>query len=159
MKASEIKLWPEYFTENDWPEGVLENLDSHVLTDCVFPLRRGSGIPMWPSAYAPAHVRFDGNEDNQHYAVGRLSQATDMHCKTYRNMIALMVDAEKNEHIGGVGIYFDTNTPMIHVDRYETRGKKLTWMRTANKKYIYKENNPVIFYKELANQLNLKGVQ
>ena len=114
--CTEIKLWPEQFTVNDWPDGVMVNMDYRVLTDMVFPLRRVSNIPMWPSALADAHVRFGGKPENQHYAHGRLSQATDMHCKTHKQMVELMTHAEKLAHVGGVGIYFDTNTPMIHVD-------------------------------------------
>ena len=157
MKASDIGLFHPKFKKTDWPEGVLDLIDARVLTDLVFPLRQESGIPMWPSAYFDAHVRKTGSSMHSIEKTG-LSNATDIHCKTISQMIQLMDLAESMPKVGGVGIYFDTYTPMIHLDRFDVRGKKLTWIRTKASDYVYKQSHPIEFYRTLAHQLELKGL-
>lgn len=157
MKASEITLWHPKFSPSDFPDGVLELMDARVLTDLVFPLRQSSKIPMWGSALFEAHVRMSGNSMHSIERTG-LSNATDLHCKTYKQMIQLMDEAEQMPKVGGVGIYFDTKTPMIHLDRFDVRGKKLTWLRTINGDYVYKQNDPIAFYKSLTDNLIKKGL-
>jgi hypothetical protein len=76
-----------------------------------------------------------------------------MHVSTIANMISAMNTAESIDEIGGIGIYFDTNTPLIHIDRRKAR---LVWLRyTENDKqvYLYRENDRAKFYKKLGELL------
>ncbi len=152
MKASEIKLWPAQFTVNDWPDGVLDKMDANLLIDCIFPLRKLSNIPMWPSSLYGAHIRSKGKSQHS-IEGGRLATATDMHVSTISRMIEVMVIADSVDSIGGIGIYFDTNTPMIHID---SRKEKLMWLCYEHKDervYLYRENNYELFYQKLGELL------
>lgn len=151
-KASALTAFHPKFTKSDWPEGVLDFMDADVLTKAVFPLRDQSGVPMWPSSLFGAHIRREGNSMHSTKGDTRLALATDMHVSTIANMLKAMYNAEKIPEIGGIGIYFDTNTPLIHVDLRPTR---LVWLRTSKGEYVYRENNPVVFYETLATELEL----
>lgn len=150
--AAEIENWPDSFRPNEWPENTLQFMSRDLFVHAVFPLRAASGIPMWPSRLAEAHVRkFGASEHSTGYG-SRLSTATDMHVKTYHDLILVMKYADKMELIGGIGIYFDTNSPMFHID---TRKDKLMWIRTNKGEYIYREDDPVLFYTTLGKELQL----
>lgn len=155
--AEDITHWPTFFKPTEWPEGTLKHMTASLFENCVFPLRRNCGFSMWPSSLFDAHVRIGGNPKNRHtYIEGKkLSDATDLHVKTYANMVKSMVQADRIVTIGGIGVYFDTNTPMIHVDN---RPERLAWLRTAKGEYVYRENDPVRFYKVLGAELAAKGV-
>ena len=148
-KASSIKNWPSTFKFTDWPKGTLFYMSESVIHS-VFKLRNKSLIPMWPSSIFDAHVRHTGNSRHSTKNKTRLSDATDMHVGTVENMIRVMAVAESLPCIGGIGIYFDTNTPMIHIDNRQDR---LVWIRTSNGKYIYRENDYVKFYSVLAEEI------
>ncbi len=150
MKASDIIDFHEKFKKSDWPESVLDKMNSNVLIDGVFVLRDESGIPMWPSALAAAHVREDGNSRHSTQSGTRLSDATDMHVSSYYKMIEVMLYADNIDAIGGIGIYFNTNTPMLHLDMREG---SLLWLCTKNGEYIYRENDIVKFYDALGKEL------
>lgn len=150
MKANELVGWPVAFHPDEWPEGTLDRMDATVMTKAIWPLRALANIPMWPSKLVAGHVRTSGSTKSQHYAVGRLSTATDMHVSSLANMLKVMEAAETISDIGGIGIYFDTNTPMLHLD---VRSKRLTWLRTKDGKYVYKENDIIKFYVTLGEQL------
>jgi len=154
MNALEIEEWPAQFKASDWPEGVLKSMSAKLFTDCVFALRNRSSIPMWPSALPQAHVRVEGNSQHSTRGGFRLSTATDLHVATYARMISAMGYAERIPAIGGVGIYFNTNTPMIHIDMRIT---PLTWLRTKDGVYIYRESDPIKFYITLAEELKKAG--
>ena len=51
---------------------------------------------------------------------------------------------------GGIGIYFDTNKPLIHID---SRKGRLMWLcykeEDGERVYLYRENDAVKFYKKL----------
>jgi len=153
MIASNIKDWANQFKPGDWPAGVLDKMDSLILTDIIFPLRIKSGIAMWPSAYYDAHIRETGTSQHS-IECGRLSTATDMHVATITKMMRVMAVAETILEIGGIGVYFDTNTPMLHLD---ARKNRLVWLRYKNEfgelKYLYRENDYVKFYKKLGGLL------
>ena len=154
MLVKDIVDWPKEFSPMEWPGNVLSHMDSKVLTDVLFPLRQRTGIPMSPSQLPAAHVRTDGSKRSQHYAVGRNSTATDMTCGTIDEMIDLMHHAEVIESCGGVGVYFDTYNPLIHLD---TRSTKFTWLVRTNKQgyreYIYKQVNPKLFTEILNEEI------
>ena len=65
-------------------------------------------------------------------------------------MLFVMEQAEQINDIGGIGIYFDTKTPMIHIDM---RPKRLVWLRTKTGEYVYKCNDIIGFYRVLADEL------
>lgn len=150
--AKDIIKWPVKFKPEDWPGNTLQHMSRELFIRGVFPLRAESGIPMWPSQLAAAHVREDGKSQHSTNFYTRLSQATDMHVKSYENLISIMAVADKMELIGGIGLYFDTHTPMFHIDM---RKDKLMWIRTKAGKYIYRENNHIEFYIELGKELQL----
>jgi uncharacterized protein YcbK (DUF882 family) len=109
---------------------------------------------MWPSALAEAHVRDSGKSQHSTNGGERLSSATDMHLETISLMIASMAVAESIDAIGGIGIYFNTNTPMIHID---TRPDRLVWLcykdNSGKLVYLYRENDYAKFYKKLGELL------
>ena len=149
IKASTIKHWPKVFSFDDWPKGSLLYMSESIIHS-VFKLRNKSLIPMWPSHLFGAHVRHEGNSRHSTKNKTRLSDATDMHVSTIENMIRVMAVAESLPCIGGIGIYFDTNTPMIHIDN---RMQRLLWLRTSNGEYVYRENDYVKFYQVLAEEI------
>ena len=65
MKASQLKAWPSNIQPHEWPKGTLDHMDADLFTDCVFPLRKKSGIPMTPSPLFAAHVRNDESGSQQ----------------------------------------------------------------------------------------------
>lgn len=160
LTAADIQNWPAHLNAEEWPDGVLERMNIKVHTDIIFPMRINTNVPMWPSKLYEAHVRDEGRSQHSTSRKGcnGLSDATDMHCSSYRQLVELMDWAEDEALVGGVGIYFDTRSPMIHVDRFATRGKKLTWLRSSAGEYIYKQADPVKFYHQLSEELKLKGV-
>ena len=159
MKASEIKSWPKNLSPTEWPNGALDQMDATLFTDCVFPLRKLSGIPMTPSPLLGAHVRSDGNSQHSTKGGTRPSTATDIHVSSISRMVAMMNYAEQLPAIGGVGIYFDTNTPLVHID---SRKNRLVWIaRTGEdgqREYIYRENDPIVFYKVLGEEIKKAGL-
>lgn len=151
--ATMVNFGGTKFKPTDWPEGVLEYMECGPIC-ALFVLRTLSGIPMWPSALAKAHVRFTGSKTSAHYAnkeTGELSQGTDMHVKTHESLAKLLRVVPQVTLIGGFGIYFNTNTPMFHID---TRPEPLWWIVTSAGDYIYYENGPEKFYKVLAEELS-----
>lgn len=153
MKAINIKDWPNQFEAGDWPDKVLDKMDSLVLTEIIFPLRAMSGIAIWPSAFYGSHIRETGTSQHS-IEGGRLSTATDMHVATIDKMLRVMAYAESMPSVGGIGIYFNTNTPMLHLDG---RKGRLVWLCYEVGKgkpiYLYRENDPIKFYKKLGELL------
>lgn len=154
MKASNIKQWISYFSADEWPAGALDEMDADLFNDCVFPLRNLSGVPMWPSSLLAAHVRPNGTSRHSTQGGTRLSYATDLHVNSIGRMIKVMNFAESIPAIGGIGIYFNTNTPMVHIDK---RPNRLVWLCYENEQgetiYLYRENDAVKFYKKLGELL------
>lgn len=160
MKASQLKTWPSNIQPHEWPKGTLDHMDADLFTDCVFPLRKKSGIPITPSSLYGAHVRHD-DSGSRHSTKEetRLADATDLHVSSISRMVALMNYAESIPAIGGIGIYFDTNTPLVHIDK---RPNRLVWLccqewnKTTEKwerVYLYRENDPIKFYQKLGELL------
>lgn len=160
MKATLIKNWPHNVQPNEWPVGALEWMDADLFTDCVFPLRKMSGIPITPSSLVAAHVRHDDSGSRHSTKLrARMSDATDLQVSTISRMVALMNYAEQIPAIGGIGIYFDTNTPLVHIDG---RPNRLVWLcytevdvntNEHKRVYLYRENDPVLFYVKLGELL------
>jgi hypothetical protein len=154
MKASKITAWPSNMQPHEWPAGTLDHMDADLFTDCAFPLRKLSGIPMTPSSLYGAHVRHD-DSGSRHSTKEktRLSDATDLHVSSIGRMIAAMLTAEQIPAIGGIGIYFDTNTPLIHIDKRPNRLVWLCYTENGKRVYLYRENDAVKFYKKLGDLL------
>lgn len=154
MKISEIKNWPSYLGLHEFPGEAAEWMDARLMTEIVFPLRETSGVPMWPSKLERAHVRHEAS-DSQHSTQNKteLSRATDFHVRDYESLVKMMALLEQNEAVGGIGLYFDTNTPMFHVDLMASRGLRLVWVRTRAGDYVYRENGYKVFYETLAQEL------
>jgi hypothetical protein len=154
MKASKITAWPSNMQPHEWPAGTLDHMDADLFTDCAFPLRKLSGIPMTPSSLYGAHVRHD-DSGSRHSTKKetRLSDATDLHVSSIGRMIAAMLTAEQIPAIGGIGIYFDTNTPLIHIDKRPNRLVWLCYTENGKRVYLYRENDAVKFYKKLGDLL------
>ncbi len=149
MKASDIRKWPSNLKPHEWPEGTLDHMDSYLFTAVVFPTRERAKVAMWPSKLYGAHVRTEGSSCHSTQGGTRLSYATDMHVKTHADMMTVFNELQANKYVGGIGLYFDTNTPMIHMD---TRARRLMWLRVEGE-YIYAHKDPVRFYKELGKAL------
>ena len=154
MKASQLQNWPQNMQPHEWPGGTLKHMDADLFTDCVFPLRQKSGTPMVPSSLYEAHVR-DDESDSQHNTKGgtRLVTATDLQVSSYGRMIHVMNTAEQIPAIGGIGIYFDTNKPLIHIDSRKGRLMWLCYKEDGERVYLYRENDAVKFYKKLGDLL------
>ena len=150
MNASMITNWPSNLSPSEWPEGTLKHMDHLLFTNAVFPLREKSGIPMMPSSLFEAHVRYEGKSRHSTSFGARLSDATDFHVSTIDKMLIMMDVAESIDTIGGIGIYFDTNTPMVHID---VRPNRLVWLRTKAGEYVYKANGHIKFYRALGDEL------
>ncbi|AFV51106.1 hypothetical protein MS_027 [Vibrio phage VPMS1] len=149
MKASELQPWPENMQPHEWPKGTLDCMNAALFTRIVFPTRKAAGVAMWPSSLYGAHVRPDGNSRHSTKGGTRLSDATDMHVKSHRDMILVFNALQANKEVGGIGLYFDTNTPMIHMDN---RSQRIMWLRVEGE-YIYAHKDQVRFYKELGKVL------
>ena len=152
MNANNLNAWHHKFKPSDWPDGTLGQMSSTLFTGCVFPLRSQSGVPMWPSKLFEAHVRSNGNSQHSTQGSTRLSRATDMHVSTIVDMLTVFNSALSIKAIGGIGIYFDTNTPMFHIDE---RADRLVWLRTKKGEYVYMQNDIIKFYKVLASELSV----
>ena len=154
MKATEIRNWPVAFQPSEWPEGVLNHMHANVFM-ALFKLRTLSTVPMVPSSLASAHVRHSGASMHSTQGNMRLSTATDMHVKTVSDLLRVMIAADAEQDITGFGMYFDTNTPMFHIDT--GRPSRLMWIAFKNAKgereYLYRENDRVKFYKKLGELL------
>jgi hypothetical protein len=156
VQASELPLshWHPSIKPSEFPDGVLEHMCAHLLTNGLFPLRTLSGVPMSPSSLYGAHVRHDnGRSRHCTHNKTRLSTATDFHVKDHQHLLKVFDTAQRIPAIGGIGLYFDTNRPMVHID---TRKDKLAWVRyqvDGKERYVYRENNAVVFYQTLGGLL------
>lgn len=154
VKAIDIPEWHSKFKPNEFPDGVLEWLDARILTNVLFPLRDLAGIPLKPSKLVRAHVRSEvGGSQHCTNAGTRLSTAIDIHVADFEQMLKVVALAEDIPEVGGIGMYFDTNTPMIHLDLKEVRGRRLLWIRDKNGKYHYRENGHIKFVEVLQSLL------
>lgn len=157
MKATKYTGWTKQIKASEMPDNTLEYMDARIFSDIIIPLREGTNIPMWPSSLTRAHVRHEHGKGAHHTNdKSNLAYGTDWHSKTYSNILRIANYLETMASVGGIGIYFNTNTPMFHVDLHSFRGKRLMWLVTSTGEYIYRENNPIAFYIELGKQLETK---
>lgn len=153
-KAIDIPKWHDKFKPSEFPDGVLKWMDARILTEVLFPLRDLSDIKLRPSKLPRAHVRQEvGGSQHSTKAGTRLSTAIDIHVDTYEEMLKIVALAEDIPAIGGIGMYFDTNTPMLHLDLKDVRGRRLVWIRDKSGKYHYRENGYIKFVEVLQNLL------
>jgi uncharacterized protein YcbK (DUF882 family) len=147
--------WIREFSPDEWPDNVTEQMSPTLFHKGLFPLRQLSGIPMTPSQLAAAHVRTEGQSRHSTHGGTRLSDATDIHVGTTQAMLNVFTQAQRIEDVGGIGIYFDTNRPMFHIDM---RPERLLWHRTKEGHYIYLSDSAttyeaIRFYHSLANEI------
>ena len=154
MKASILNTWPSNMKPHEWPKGTLQHMSAGLFTDCIFPLRVVSGVPMSPSPLFEAHVRSDNSNSRHNVKNDRLSDATDMQVSTVKRMLKVMIAAETINAIGGIGIYFDTHKPTIHIDQRKIRLVWLAYKENGKRVYLYRENDPVKFYIKLGELLS-----
>lgn len=141
--------WPKAFKRTEWPSNSVDYMSEELFNLALFPLREQSGVPMWPSKLFDAHVRYTGTSQHSTNGGARKSTATDMHVKTKAELAKVFTHAMRIPAIGGIGLYFDTNVPMFHID---TREKFAAWLRVDGE-YIYLNADPVRFYKTLGEYL------
>lgn len=156
MRAENIPdaNWSKYFKKHEFPTGVLKYLNAEILLKGLFPLRERANIPLIPSKLYRAHVRHE-NGKSLHCTCNyvRLSTATDFHVKNHDELLKVFYECLKIDHIKGIGLYFDTNTPMIHID---SRKEDLFWLRYKEKNkqiYVYMQNDYIFFQKTLTRLL------
>lgn len=140
----------EHFTASEWPEGTLEHMNQLVF-DALFELRSRVDCPMTPSNLARAHVRHEPSfSRHSTNSMKRLADATDVFLGKPENAHHVLVAARSIPEIGGIGIYFGKNQGvMLHID---TRDDKLDWVWVQSK-YIYLQNDPVLYYATVAGEL------
>lgn len=141
----------ESFSPGEWPDGVLDDMDSNLFHNGLFPLREQFGHSMTPSPLPEGHVRQKGTSRHSIQNGTRQSDATDQFIESSADVVAKFLRvAQRIKAIGGIGAYFDTKpSVMIHIDM---RPERLLWIRVGGD-YIYEPNDPAFFYRELANQL------
>lgn len=147
--------WIKEFKKEDWPEGAVDQMEERLFNDILFPLRQISRVPMWPSSLLGAHIRESGNSRHSTKGGTRKSDATDMHVGNYVRMMMVYNAAQTIDAIGGIGVYFNTNTPMFHVDGREDR---LIWVRRRNGEYVYWNKHSSLkdqaaYYRALSEEL------
>jgi hypothetical protein len=124
------------------------------MEDILFDLRQQSGVPMWPSKLERAHVRHEAcSSQHSTHEQTVLSKATDFHVSTHERLLKVFEFLKRNPKAGGIGIYFDTHTPMFHVDLMEERGERLVWIRDKAGNYVYDVNGYETFYRALGECL------
>ena len=166
MRASKLNFHGQRFNPEEWPLGVLDQMDARVIS-ALFEVRNNLPVncPLFPSPVYGAHVRKDQSSMSRHNIIDvvnngtRLSDATDFFCK---REFASMVWFEVLKHpaINGVGIYqnslFKGSTDdytMIHIDT-RSRHDKAMWVAlrdSPSDQFIYYSinNNRERFFKGL----------
>jgi hypothetical protein len=154
MKASDFNGWTSKIKKTEMPGDTICYMDSAVFSDVIIPLRNESGIPIRPSSLTRAHVRHEiGRGAHCTNNKSNLSSGTDWHTSSYTNLMSVINHLEQMESVGGIGIYFNTNSPMFHADLMSFRGSRLMWLVDTNGKYFYRENDRVLFYIKLGELL------
>ena len=125
----------EHFGPHEWPAGALAHMDPRVIIQ-LDAFRDAYGATVAPSKLLAGHVRFEGSKTSRHYAVDRMADATDVHLDDLRKGF---FTALHQGVWGGIGIYLDTNEPMMHLDLRPYSGLPLVWVRDGGEyKYGYK---------------------
>jgi len=147
--------WISEFSPSEWPSDCTQDMEPSLFTDCLFPLRINSGVPMTPSPLLEAHVRNKGESRHSLRGGRRKSDASDLFIGTNRQDVARVLrEAFRIGQIGGFGLYPTTQLDgkrnvMIHIDH---RPERLVWLRVGDD-YIYEVSDPPFFYAELSRQL------
>ncbi|MBE0505885.1 MAG: hypothetical protein IBX50_04085 [Marinospirillum sp.] len=138
------------FKPSEWPGDATEHMNPDLFNE-LFLLR--DLVPSWcsmrPSPVYGAHVRPDGSSRHSTNGNSRLSDATDLFASW--KAVWLIWQQACRMDFGGIGLYLDTQLggkqmPMIHLDM---RKNRVMWVR-HNGQYYYYENDPVIFFKIIA---------
>lgn len=159
MRASKLDFTDSRFTQKEFPEGVLEEMDASVI-QALLDVR--ASIPMdhflYPSPLYGAHVRDDGSGSRHNTRGGRLSDATDFFC--LRGQLALVVQTiGKHPKINGFGVYkgsvYRGNVDMwamVHIDT-RPEEERVYWVaEKVGGKYLYTymHRNPKKYFKILS---------
>lgn len=124
MNANNLDWNGQRFSPEEFPEGVLSQMDSRVIA-ALFDIRNAlpASCPLWPSPLYGAHVRNDDTGSMHSLNHGRnLSRATDFFCnRSQANLVWLTTLMQPRVH--GVGIYRNSlfkgsvnDFCMIHLD-------------------------------------------
>lgn len=145
------------FKYSDWPATALEQMSADVILSLALVRDRLPAThKMYPSPLLGAHVRSSGASQHSTNGGAKLSCATDCFMESWRHLLDFLIEAQRCEEIGGIGLY--TNkwrgtkgniTPMFHID---TRDARVLWIccDTANgEEYIYFHRDPVRYFAEL----------
>lgn len=135
-----------YFGPDEWPDDILEYLDSNLIT-AINSLRMRSGQRIDPSPLHDGWVRTDGSTTSRHY-IGkskdnpdRLSDAGDIF--PHGDILQIWRVAVTMDVFGAVGLYTDTiyedkPWPMLHLDiRARGKGSSVWWLRTGKQYYHF----------------------
>lgn len=152
----------EYFSPDEWPEGVLEWMSCAVITTLESNRARLPAEAAWtPSPVARAHVRHD-DSGSRHSTKNkeRLSDATDFFVdwdyawQTWNVLLA--------SKFGGLGIYPDMEWEgkagarcMFHVDMRDDR--RLVWVGWREQpqdklRYVYLPKDPIRYHQIVAER-------
>lgn len=141
----------------EWPEHetTLPRMNPFTI-DSMIEHRERTGLVMIPSPLVEAHIRFSSGSSRHDIGVDgemRESDASDFFGRNDQaeQMFASLI---ANPNFRGVGIYFDCEYKgkpqiMFHVDQRENR---LWWIRINKKQYLYEPNDPVKFWRLLADE-------
>lgn len=149
------------FSASEWPASSLAQMSADTilaLGEVRNKLPKSHKIT--PSPLFAAHVRQAGNSRHSTKGGKRLSDATDCFMLTWAHLLDFWVEAQRNEHIGGIGLYVNRwfgdavkkpITPMFHID---CRPERLLWICRTNPvnggdEYIYLHANPKLFFEEM----------
>ena len=155
MNALAMNWTPiKHFRPVEWPEGALENMEADLIVT-IDEIRRE--LPkthtLTPSPLKGAHVRLAGSMQSRHYALNRLSDATDLFAN-WTTIWKIWEVAQKHPRVGGIGLYTDTwsgdpkvTKPMIHID---LRPERLLWVKADE--YVYLDQDPRFFFRLLAER-------
>lgn len=149
-----------FFTEDEWPAGVLENMNATVILALS---KARQAVPashrMDPSPVPGSHVRKSGTSRHSTFG-GRLSDATDFFTD-WAHAWDVHAALQRIPEIGGIGFYTDMmyrgtegDRAMFHID---TRPERLNWVgwrtdRHSPTVYVYQHRDPLRYHHILATR-------
>ena len=149
-----------FFNANEFPGGVLENLEAGLVLTLNAIRKRVPESASWtPSPLFSAHIRDDDSGSRHNIQGGeRLADATDGFV-TWPYLQHYFIELNRHPEIGGFGIYPDMtyggkfrSRPMIHVD---LRLERICWVATRDEpndelEYTYLHAEPATYFAKLA---------
>lgn len=147
-------------SKEEFPAGVLDKMNLRII-ELMSDLRERSGVAMFPSPEAGAHVREIGNSRHSTKEGTRLSDAVDFFC-SWEGAARVLQETRRIYGIGGIGIYTDMifrGQPegvwcMFHIDARPERLEWVGWRESQKHKtqYVYFNSDPAGYHKVLAER-------